>query len=358
MSAALTLFNQPKIAIPAHISSFFGEETNITDRVTVPSLGYEGKVWTIAINGEKTKLTKRNDEGDEEPLATMRVVLLDYAKRRGRTYYEGAYDPNKIGTPVCWSEDGVTPHTSVKEPQASKCEGCPMSVKGSKITEQGKPTAACSQHRMVAVVPANNLGFTPLRMKLAITSDYDKQSPELEAQGWFAFSNYTDMLRTKGVQHTASLVTKMKFDPNAAYPKVMFSPDRWLEPAELAQVSAIVKSEQVTSLLAGQWSSNGRDGTPMADAPVIGDAADDAPVAAPAAPKAAPKPSPKAAPAPKAPKPSPKAVPTTAPTMMMDDDDDETTAPAPAAAPAAAPAISTTVPDDVASLLAEWGEDD
>jgi hypothetical protein len=379
MSSKLTLFQMPQLQIPAHIGSFFGEEKNIVDRHSVPSLGYEGKVWQMNVNGEKTKLVKKNDEGDEEPLSTMRVVILDYGKKRGRAYYEGAYDPAKIGSPVCWSDDGMVPHASIATPQCASCDKCPLAVKGSKISENGKSVTACSQHRMVAVLPANNLEFVPLRLKLAITSDYDKQSPELEAQNWYAFSNYTDFLRSKGVQHTAALVTKMKFDPNVAYPKVMFSPDRWLEAHELAQVASVVRSDAVKSLLAGTYTPAGVDGVPIA-APVMDDE-DEAPAPAPKAAKAKPAPAPvvmddddddveilpvaapvKAAPAPKAPKAAPaapkapaaKPAPAAAPVMVMDDDDDE--APAPKAAPKAAPAPAA-VGDDVASLLAEWGDD-
>jgi len=344
MSNALTMFSQNKLVIPSHIGNFFGEESNIAERASVPSLGYEGKVWQISMDGEKTKLVKKNDDGDEEPLSTMRVVVLEYAKRRGRAYYEGAYDPAKIGAPVCASDDGVVPNANVPTPQASKCEGCPMSVKGSKITESGKAVTACSQHRMLAVVPANNLGFTPLRMKIAITSDYDKQSPDLEAQGWYAFSNYTSMLRAKGVQHTAALVTKMKFDPNAAYPKVLFSPDRWLTEAEIAQVAPVVRSDAVKALVEPHYNAS-----PATDAPaartasvVMNEDEDDAEafIAAtpkPVAPKAA---APKAA-APKttAPKAAPKA-------QVVEDD-----------APEVTPKVVTAVSDDVASLLAEWGED-
>lgn len=347
MSNAVILLNQPKLAVPAHIGEFFDTESNIAERLTVPSLGYEGKVWQISVDGEKTKLTRTNEEGDQEPLATMRVVVLDYAKRRGRTYYEGAYDPNKISMPSCASDDGITPNANITEPQSAKCDGCPMSVKGSKITPTGSPTTACSQHRMLAVIPANNLEFTPLRMKIAITSDYDKQSPELEQQGWFAFSNYTDMLRSKGVQHTAALVTKMKFDPNAAYPKVMFSPDRWLEPKELAVVTAVVKSEAVQKLVTPHHAdtvnqlasavaksvAGAKAPTPAAKPAVaLMSDDDDAPAAKPVATKAAPKAAAKAAPAKPAAKPVEKA-------------------------PQAEAVIQTEVSDDVAALLAEWGED-
>lgn len=370
MSNGLTIFDQPKLLIPDHAKNFFGEESNIADRQTVPSLSYEGKVWTISVNGERTRLMKRDENGDELPVPVMRAVVLDYNKRRGRTYYAGAYDPGKPGTPLCFSEDGVAPHANAQQPQASKCDGCPMSVKGSKVTEQGKAVAACSQHRLVAVVPANNLQFTPLRMKLAITSDWDKNE-ENAAQGWFAFANYTDMLRSKGVQHTAALVTKMRFDPSVAFPKVLFSPDRWLTDEELAVVRPVVKGDAAKSLLTGTWSPNGSDGSRMDQAKFLQDdppkvIAAPKPVAAPAVKQAEDwdddEIRPPVKPVAKAP---PKAQ---AISIDMDDDEDDTPPPPKKAAkvipkkvdqpvepkPAAA---TKSVPDDLSSLLDGWDVD-
>jgi hypothetical protein len=364
MSKALTIFNTPQPADPSYVDDIFGEERNINDRVTVPALSYEGKVWTMSVNGEKTKVTKRTDDGDVEPVSTMRVVVLDYAKRRGRAYYEGSYDPSKPGSPLCWSDDGIKPHPAVTMPKCGTCDGCPMAVKGSKITDQGKAVTACSQHRMIVVVPAGKLDFTPMRMKLAITSDWDKNSPELEQQGWFAFNNYTDFLRTKNVPHTAAIVTKMKFDPNVPYPKVMFSPDRWLEADELAQIKPVVRSDAVKNLLGGTYTPAGVDGKKIAEA-------EDADVVV-----ESPKPAVKKAAATSVieeddedeivvkPKPAAKKA-----AVVMDDDDDEVEVkpaakkaepkaePKKAAAKAAEPEASGKVPEDVADLLAEWGED-
>lgn len=370
MSKSLTIFDAPQLSVPSHVADFFGDEKNITDRVTVPSLSYEGKVWTMSVNGEKTKLTKRNEDGEQEPVSTMRVVILDFAKRRGRAYYEGAYDPSKPGSPLCWSEDGVKPHSAVQNPQCGTCEGCPMAVKGSKVTEQGKAVTACSQHRMIVVVPANKLDFTPMRMKLAITSDWDKNSPELEKQGWFAFNNYTDFLRTKNIPHTAAVVTKMKFDPNAVYPKVLFSPDRWLEPEEVAVVKPITKSEAVSSLLGGTYTPAGVDGVkiaaPKAEAKKAAPVEDDDEVEVIPPKKAAPKgvvvddddddvviQMPKKAAAKKA-----------AP-VEADDDEEEVEQPkvkAKAVEKKAAPkavekSSSQDVSEELNSILSDWGED-
>lgn len=257
---ALTTFQAG--TVPAHVTAFLGDqETNTAlGGVTVPSLSPQGKVWTIGLDGNKTKLEKRDNDGEIVPVGVMRVVILDFAKRRGRAYYEGAYDPEKESAPLCWSADGVEPNANAPQLQAKKCADCPKAVKGSKVTEQGKATAACSQHRMLALVPVNKLDFTPLRLKIAITSDFDKQSPQHAQQGWFAFGQYLDYLKSSGVTHTAAVVTKMKFDPNAAYPKILFAADRWLTPEELAVVQPLTKEESVQQLLTDNWTPAGPDG--------------------------------------------------------------------------------------------------
>lgn len=385
-SNEVTLF-QPGAALPAHVANFFDDAgANIQDRQTVPSLSPQGKMWTISLNGTKTKLERKNTDGDMEPVGVMKVVILDYAQRRGRAYYEGEYDPAKESAPVCWSEDGITPDDSLPPPlpvgaQATPgkprkicetCASCPMAVKGSKITAQNKAVTACGQHRMLAVVPAFKLDFQPLRLKIAMTSDYDALSPDMEAQGWMAFSNYKDWLNSRGVKHTAALVTKMKFDANAAYPKIFFAADRWLETNEIAQIAPLTKDPDVQKLLGGHFTPAGVDGVPKGDAIPAPEGNAPAPIAGAATPASTAAP--------------PAASPSPAPTA--DDDDGDIvmtpalaagTAPQPpqepaqaskpppeaeppvedppaaaAAAAAAAPAVSTEVPDDVAALMKEW----
>lgn len=256
MSTALTLFDSPQLAIPDHLRDL-NDDGNIGDRISVPSLGIEGKTWTISLNGEKMPMMKRDADGDEVPVSIMRVVVLDYQQRRGRAYYPGTYDPAKSTQPTCWSEDGVEPHPDVKEPVCGKCADCPMAAKGSKVTEQGKAAAACAQHRLLAVVPAFKMSMEPLRLKIPVTSDYDKENQNPQ---WFAFQQYRDFLKSRGVNHTAALVTKLKFDTSVAYPKILFSPDRWIEPDEKAIINPAVKSDHVRSLLDGTWTPAGVNG--------------------------------------------------------------------------------------------------
>lgn len=355
--------------LPDSYDQYFGSG-NIAERVTVPSVTFSGKVWTINYNGEKTRLVKRDEEGEETPLSVMKVVILDYNKSRGRAYYEGEYDPDKPGAPVCWSDDGKVPHESVKEPLCGTCSKCPMAAKGSKITPQGKEVKACAEYRMLVVVPANGLGqFPPLRMKISVTSDYDARSPELAAQGWFAFHQYTELLRTRNVKHSGRLVTKMKFDPNAAYPKLLFSVDRWLENSELAIVGPLAMSEDTKALLGGAFTPAGADGkrTSTVEAPKpalksapVEDDEDETPPkpAKKAKVEAAPKVVKKAPPppaddedeeaAPKAAKPK---------SIVMDDDEDDEPKPAKKAKGGAEPVKPAAVAEGLSELLDEWGDE-
>lgn len=246
-------------ALPAHLAGALGElGSNIADRMTVPSLSYEGKTWTIIKDGNKTKLQATNTDGDTVPIPVMRAVVLNFNAERGRSFYEGVYNPAASAAPKCWSADSKAPDPSVKDKQSALCQGCPQSVKGSKVQE-GKEMVACSSHRMLAVAPAFDIAGDPLRLKIAVTSDYDKDIVE---HGWFAFRQYVDYLKSRGVAHTALVVTKIKFDPNPAYPKLLFAVDRPLTAEEVAQVVIAAKAPKVAELLAEKWTAAGSAGTP------------------------------------------------------------------------------------------------
>ncbi len=277
MSNALTLFDQG--AVPAHITAFTETHTNVEERETVPSLSYEGKVWSVIVDGQKTQLTRKNEEGDKEPLSIFKGVVLDWARRRGRALYakrdpeSGAisfpnYTAQTVLPPMCWSDDGLNAGIKGSAPfpgWTGKCDGCPMAAKNSKVDSDGKGRVACSQHRMLAVIPQTKaLDFRPLRLKIAMTSDWD-DNPAQEAEGWFSWSKLVDMMRKKGVTHTASFIIKMKMDPNVAWPKVVFSTDRWLTSDEIAIVAPVTESDEVKGLLAGRYTPAGKDGTLIED---------------------------------------------------------------------------------------------
>jgi hypothetical protein len=259
-------------------------------------------------------LTRKNGEGDDEPIPIVNLVILDHNKSRSRAYYEGAFEEGKNSSPRCYSGDGVAPDASVKEPCAATCATCPNAVKGSKITENGKQSTLCSPFKRVAVVPSSNIGQHPaMLLRLAQTSVWDKDNGENESKGWYAWDQYLDMLRARGAKHTAVVETRVKFDMRMAYPKLLFSASRWLNPEEATHVKALLaeKEKEIGDILNGSNAAHdGVSGQPAAAAaqatkgvvdPVASAAAAvaaQAAVAKAAAPKPPPKPTPAPTPAP------------------------------------------------------------
>lgn len=376
-STALTMFNAPEM--PAHIAEAFSGHDNVLPRDTTPALTFRGKTWRLRQGGDEIVLTRLNNEGEKEPAPMVKVVVLNMNQKRSRGYYPNAFEEGKNQSPTCWSSDGERPDADVPAAQkgAATCASCPYSVKGSKITPNNKETTACTPFKRLAVTPATKLDMDPLLLKVPQTSLWDKNNAEAEAQGWFAWDQYVDFLRQRNVKHTAAVVTKIKFDMNVAYPKLLFSPDRWLEAPEVLQIRDVIESEGVKKLLNGKIDEGGA--LPAeAVSPSPSPAAATAPIVS--APIVAPPPPPPAlAPAPAAPPVTARP----APVQAEDDGGDafggvSTPPPAPAAQPAApkppkaaaapkpapTPAPAAPVPPkppvvaaasaELASLAAEW----
>lgn len=250
--------------VPAHLADLFGD-SNIAPRISIDQLSYRGKVWRRVVGGEESQLTRTNADGDTEPVPIVSVVVFDHNKGRSRAYYPGQFEEGKNSAPTCYSGDGVTPDANVKEPCAATCATCPNSVKGSKITESGKQSTLCSPFKRVAVVPTGALAKHPtMLLRLAQTSVWDKDNGENEAKGWYAWDQYLDMLRARGAKHTAAVETKVKFDLRMAYPKLLFSAARWLNPEEAAVAKGRLASdaEAIEKILTGAGDKDGMMGQP------------------------------------------------------------------------------------------------
>ncbi len=304
---ALAIF---EAGVPAHIAAAMNTEGsgNIVARATINALTFEGKVWSINLDGKKTKLMRTNTDGEEEPVSIFTGIVLDYNKDRGREWYAGAYDPKNPTIPDCWSEDSKVPHPNVPSPVSKSCANCPKAKKGSASTQDGNPTVACGQFQKLAIIPAAKVGqFPPLRLRLKITSIFDKSGADSHPN-WYAWSQYIDLLVSKGINNTAYLPTKMKFDPATAYPKLLFAPGKdWLDADTLELVKEIAASDATKDVLASTYdpstSSTGNKPLPpdeeeeeLAAAPQPAQAR--AGRAATAAPATKPAPAPAPAPAP------------------------------------------------------------
>ena len=145
----------------------------------------------------------------------MNVVFVKMAHNPSRTYYSAAYKEGEKVSPICWSNDGKMPDPEVKVPQASKCEMCPMSAKGSSPMGSG---SACRLSWRTAVVLPNDPSGDIMQLVLPATSAFGK-----EESGKYPFRPYVQMLANHGVS-AGRVVTKMQFDTKSPVPRVLFSP--------------------------------------------------------------------------------------------------------------------------------------
>jgi hypothetical protein len=145
----------------------------------------------------------------------MNVIFVKMAHNPSRTFYSAAYKEGEKISPICWSNDGKTPDPEVKVPQASKCEMCPMSAKGSSPAGTG---SACRLSWRTAVVLPNDPSGDIMQLVLPATSAFGK-----EENGKYPFRPYVQMLANHGVS-AGRVVTKMQFDTKSPVPRVLFSP--------------------------------------------------------------------------------------------------------------------------------------
>jgi hypothetical protein len=145
----------------------------------------------------------------------MNVIFVKMAHAPSRTYYTGAYKEGEKIAPVCWSSDSKVPDPEVKNPQASACDKCQWSVKGS---GQGGSGSACRLSWRTAVVLPQDPGGDVMQLVLPATSCFGKE----EAGKW-PFRPYVQMLANNNIS-AGRVVTKMQFDTKSPVPKLLFSP--------------------------------------------------------------------------------------------------------------------------------------
>lgn len=145
----------------------------------------------------------------------MNVVFVKMSHDPARTFYSQGYQDGAKVSPVCWSSNSKTPDPEVKKPQASTCDTCPHSVKGS---GQGGMGTACRLQWRTAVVLPDNPGGDVLQLVLPATSCFGK-----EQGGRWPFRPYIQMLANANLS-ARRVITKMQFDTKSPVPKLVFSP--------------------------------------------------------------------------------------------------------------------------------------
>lgn len=283
----ITLFNSSDV--PA-----FARNNELSDTAKALTGGGAGaSTKRISIKGGVFRLMAGGKEITSIDDRHLDVVIVRAAPKVSRIFYAGAYDPDKIVRPDCWSNDGEKPDTSVKTPQHHSCMGCPQNEAGS----GNGNTRACRFQQRLAVVLANDMEGSVLQLTLPATSVFGKEDGDKRPLQ--AFARFL-AAQTPPV-NPEQIVTRMKFDTKAESPKLFFQPVRWLTddeyPTAVAQGESEDAKQAVTQTVA---QADGVKAAPMAipgSAPKA--AAKPAPAPAVEEEDDEPAPAPKAAKAPK-----------------------------------------------------------
>ena len=194
-----------------------------------------GSKWRVKHGGEETLLT--NDDGD--PIAGLEVVIVKANNNLSHIFYEGAYEEGSKEAPDCFSLDGIKPDPSSPKPQCKTCAACPQQVWGSKTSPAGKPITACNDARRIAVVPegdiANEVYGGPMLLRVPAASLNDLKL-------------FESRVIAKGKQYM-TVATRLTFDPDASYPKLVFRAMRPLSDPQLDQLVEHYKGDMLERML-------------------------------------------------------------------------------------------------------------
>lgn len=236
-----------KSNLPAHLQARVDQEAlkEFSGGVTsgFPVISFRGKTWRVKSGGEEQVYL--NAEGDA--VQSIEVVLVKSNPTLSKTYYKGKFKEGDNDKPQCWSSSGIRPDADVPNPINALCDSCPMNVWGSRTTDEGKKTKACQDVRRVAVIFSH---------ELEAVADGEKALDEapvmllrIPPATLNPLKDYAEkVLAPKGAT-PYMLVTKISFDTDASYPKMVFKGSRWLSEDEFGAVEELRDSETVKRIL-------------------------------------------------------------------------------------------------------------
>jgi hypothetical protein len=198
---------------PAMSSAFGYQPSDLSEGAALgfPVLSYRGKVWRVMHKGTENKLMTP----DNDPIPSVRVVILRANANLSKIFYEKRYTEGDNAAPDCYSMNGVAPDSGATKPQCKTCAACPQAAWGSRMTDEGKEAKACQDSRRLVVVPATDVANEamggPMLMRVPAAS-----LGNLVA--------YDDRLKQAGIAYFG-VSTKISFDSDVAYPKMVFDYD-------------------------------------------------------------------------------------------------------------------------------------
>jgi hypothetical protein len=315
------------IQVPAHLAHRVGQPSALAQSLS-GGIGGGENIARISLKGSRFRIK----DGDTEtvlPNTHLDIVIVGANPRLSKTWYAKTWTPDaEPAAPDCFSLDGVRPSAESTDPQNDICATCPHNAWGSKVTPMGQKIKACSDQKRLAVVAADDptgpiylLSVTPAALK--------------------GLNQYQKELAMRGIAPEI-VKTRISFDTNASFPKLVFGFGGFLDEAAMEAVDHLFGSDEV-KVITGEEVA--------APQPVPAPVEKPKPQLVKAAPAPAPveeveEETPAPAPAPK------KRGFTAAPAEA---------APAPAPKPKAAPKVAApanNIVDEIAALIGETNADD
>jgi hypothetical protein len=207
-------------------------------------MSYRGKTWRVKQGGEEQVYT--DEDGDA--IQSIHAVMIRSNENLSKTYYKGKYKEGDNSKPTCWSASGIKPDPNVPEPVSSSCQGCPMNVWGSRVSEDGKKQKACSDVRRMAIIMEHEIEAVASGEK--DIEDATVMLLRVPAGSLNPLKDYVEKkLLPKGGLLPYMLVTRIGFDSDAAYPRFTFKGARFLDEDEFGTVEELRDSDIVKRII-------------------------------------------------------------------------------------------------------------
>lgn len=273
MSNDITVLQQG--GVPAHLQQGQAAGRNAG---ALTGTGGAGAVDRISLKQSRFRLIRGGEEVAVIPESHIDVVMLRINEGVTKMYYDQPWNPAQDSEPpTCHSDDGIYPAADSKRIQARTCAECPHNVWGSRINPTtGAQGKACADSKRISVVPASDVRGDAFQLSVPAASLSDLG----------AYLRKLDSI-SPPVPYNA-VVTRVAFDTNATYPKLLFSPVRYLTEDEYQVAEQERFEADDVKLTAGLPDANAGPQVPYYEAQSNAQAPTQAAPAGPAQPGQAP----------------------------------------------------------------------
>lgn len=196
------------------------------------------------------------------PVAGNKMEVLVLSASYLNVYYEGRYDANNIKNPNCFAvsetDEGMSPHDNVANPQHSVCKGCPQNEWGSSPT--GGRGKACKEKRRLVLMPATAIEGGVDKVKSAELALLDL--PVTSVRNYSQFVNTLSV--SAGVPPYAAVALLTVVPDAKTQFKVNFQPMRIIPTEELLEAVIARREEALRISLQGYDETANEDEDPDA----------------------------------------------------------------------------------------------